>query len=71
VLIFPGSPHSIVVHVRTTEDVVKVVKISKRYLVPIVPYSGGTSLEGNLSAVRNLLYHMPPALADPWLLLPH
>ncbi|OAX43448.1 hypothetical protein K503DRAFT_681190 [Rhizopogon vinicolor AM-OR11-026] len=47
---FVGSPHSIVVHVRSTEDVVKVVKISKRYLVPIVPYSGGTSLEGNLSA---------------------
>ncbi|KAG2346565.1 hypothetical protein BDR05DRAFT_959494 [Suillus weaverae] len=47
---FVGSPHTIVVHVRSTEDVVKVVKISNRYLVPIVPYSGGTSLEGNLSA---------------------
>lgn len=47
---FVGSPHTIVVHVRSTEDVVKVVKISKRYLVPIVPYSGGTSLEGSLSA---------------------
>lgn len=47
---FVGSPHTIVVHVRSTEDVVKVVKISNKYLVPIVPYSGGTSLEGNLSA---------------------
>lgn len=47
---FVGSPHTIVVHVRSTEDVVKVVKISNRYLVPIVPYSGGTSLEGSLSA---------------------
>ncbi|KAG2143143.1 D-lactate dehydrogenase cytochrome oxidoreductase [Suillus cothurnatus] len=47
---FVGSPHTIVVHVRSTEDVVKVVKIANRYLVPIVPYSGGTSLEGNLSA---------------------
>lgn len=47
---FVGLPHTIVVHVRSTEDVVKVVKIANRYLVPIVPYSGGTSLEGNLSA---------------------
>ncbi|KAF9223160.1 hypothetical protein BS17DRAFT_706892 [Gyrodon lividus] len=46
----PGSPHTVVVHVRGTEDVVKVVNISRRHLVPIVPYSGGTSLEGNLSA---------------------
>ncbi|KAG1883865.1 FAD-linked oxidase-like protein [Suillus subluteus] len=47
---FVGLPHTIVVHVRSTEDVVKVVKIANKYLVPIVPYSGGTSLEGNLSA---------------------
>ncbi|KIK96171.1 hypothetical protein PAXRUDRAFT_139050 [Paxillus rubicundulus Ve08.2h10] len=46
----PGSPHAVVVHVQGTEDVVKVVNISRRHLVPIVPYSGGTSLEGNLSA---------------------
>ncbi|KIJ62255.1 hypothetical protein HYDPIDRAFT_114740 [Hydnomerulius pinastri MD-312] len=46
----PGLPHTVVVHVRSTEDVVKVVNISSRYLVPVVPYSGGTSLEGNLSA---------------------
>ncbi|KAF8841526.1 hypothetical protein BDN67DRAFT_901391 [Paxillus ammoniavirescens] len=46
----PGSPHAVVVHVHGTADVVKVVNISRRYLVPIVPYSGGTSLEGNLSA---------------------
>ncbi|KAH7922547.1 FAD-binding domain-containing protein [Leucogyrophana mollusca] len=46
----PGSPHAVVVHVRSTEDVVAVVKISNRNMVPLVPYSGGTSLEGNLSA---------------------
>ncbi|KAF9240044.1 FAD-linked oxidase-like protein [Melanogaster broomeanus] len=46
----PGYPHTVVVHVRDTEDVVKVVNISRRHLVPVVPYSGGTSLEGNLSA---------------------
>ncbi|KAH7915577.1 FAD-linked oxidase-like protein [Hygrophoropsis aurantiaca] len=45
-----GLPHAVVVHVQNTEDVVKVVKISNRNMVPLVPYSGGTSLEGNLSA---------------------
>ncbi|KAH7890441.1 FAD-linked oxidase-like protein [Phlebopus sp. FC_14] len=46
----PGLPHSVVVHVQSTEDVVNVVNISRAHLVPIVPYSGGTSLEGNVSA---------------------
>ncbi|KAI6038526.1 hypothetical protein EDC04DRAFT_2868331 [Pisolithus marmoratus] len=49
----PGLPHTVVVHVQSTEDVVKVVNISRKHLVPIVPYSGGTSLEGNLSAPRS------------------
>ncbi|EGN91612.1 hypothetical protein SERLA73DRAFT_80287 [Serpula lacrymans var. lacrymans S7.3] len=47
----PGLPHAVIVHVRSTDDVVKVVNISRNHLVPIVPYAGGTSLEGNLSAV--------------------
>ncbi|EGO19916.1 hypothetical protein SERLADRAFT_373977 [Serpula lacrymans var. lacrymans S7.9] len=46
----PGLPHAVIVHVRSTDDVVKVVNISRNHLVPIVPYAGGTSLEGNLSA---------------------
>ncbi|KAF9234789.1 D-lactate dehydrogenase cytochrome oxidoreductase [Melanogaster broomeanus] len=45
----PSSPHSVVVQVRSTEDVVKVVNISRKYRVPIVPYSGATSLEGHFS----------------------
>ncbi|KAF8836757.1 FAD-binding domain-containing protein [Paxillus ammoniavirescens] len=45
----PSSPHSVVVRVRSTEDVVKVVNISRKYKVPIVPYSGATSLEGHFS----------------------
>jgi len=52
-VLYSGLPHTVVVHVQSTEDVVKVVNTSRKYLVPIVPYSGGTSLEGNLSAVRN------------------
>ncbi|KAF7974083.1 hypothetical protein HWV62_13511 [Athelia sp. TMB] len=46
----PSSPHSVVVRVFGTEDVVKVVNISRKYRVPVTAYSGATSLEAN--AVR-------------------
>ncbi|KAF8887199.1 FAD-binding domain-containing protein [Mucidula mucida] len=46
---FKGSPHSVVVHAQSTADVVEVVKLANKHRVPIVAYSGGTSLEGNLS----------------------
>ncbi|EIW75912.1 hypothetical protein CONPUDRAFT_65116 [Coniophora puteana RWD-64-598 SS2] len=45
-----GQPHAVVIHVRSTEDVVKVVHIARKHLVAVVPYAGGTSLEGNVSA---------------------
>jgi D-lactate dehydrogenase (cytochrome) len=35
---------------RSTEDVVKVVKVCHKYKIPQIPYSGGTSLEANFSA---------------------
>lgn len=47
----PESPHSVVVHVQSTEDVVKVVNIARKYRVPVVAYSGATSLEGHFSGV--------------------
>lgn len=47
----PTSPHSVIVQVKSTEDVVKVVDISRKYRVPLVPYSGATSLEGHFSGV--------------------
>jgi len=50
----PSSPHSVIVQVETTEDVVKVVNISCKYRVPLVPYSGATSLEGHFSGVSTL-----------------
>ena len=31
----------------STEDVVKIVNVAKMYKMPIIPYSGGTSLEGH------------------------
>ena len=46
----PSSSHSVVVRPRNTEDVVKIVQISREYLMPIVCYSGATSLEGHFRA---------------------
>jgi len=37
----------VVVYPRSTEDVVKIVKIATKYRMPITPFSGGTSLEGS------------------------
>lgn len=37
--------------VYSTDDVVKVVKVSRKYRIPITPYSGGTSLEGHFGGV--------------------
>ncbi|TFK29816.1 D-lactate dehydrogenase cytochrome oxidoreductase [Coprinopsis marcescibilis] len=45
----PISPHAVIVRPKSTDDVVKVVNIARRYRVPIVPYSGATSLEGHFS----------------------
>ena len=48
----PVSNHTAVVHPESTEDVAKIVKIAVKYKMPITPYSGGSSLEGNFRAVR-------------------
>ncbi|KAI0781193.1 D-lactate dehydrogenase cytochrome oxidoreductase [Trametes elegans] len=45
----PTSPHSVVVHPESTEEVVEIVNVARKYRVPIVPYSGATSLEGHFS----------------------
>ena len=37
--------------VEIKEDVVKVVNIARKYRIPIVAYSGATSLEGHYSGV--------------------
>lgn len=41
-----------IVRPSSTEDVSKIVKICHDRLIPITPYSGGTSLEGHFSATR-------------------
>lgn len=48
----PSSPHSIITRVKSTEDVVKVINISRKYRIPVTAYSGGTSLEGHFGGVR-------------------
>lgn len=50
----PSAPHSVAIRVQSTEDVVKVVNISRKYRVPITAYSGATSLEGHYSGVSCL-----------------
>ena len=48
----PESPHSVVVHATSTEDVVTIVNVARKYRIPVVAYSGATSLEGHFSGVR-------------------
>lgn len=39
-----------VAYPRSTEQVSTIARICHKYRVPIIPYSGGSSLEGNFSA---------------------
>jgi D-lactate dehydrogenase (cytochrome) len=41
----------VVVYPRSTEDVVKIVKIAIKYRMPVTAYSGATSLEGQFRGV--------------------
>ncbi|KAJ7680890.1 FAD-linked oxidase-like protein [Mycena polygramma] len=47
-----GVDHSVIVYPESTEDVVKIVKVANKYKMPVVPYSGATSLEGQVGGVR-------------------
>ena len=40
-------PH-VIVQPESTEDVSKVMKLCKKYNVPVIPFGGGTSLEGQI-----------------------
>lgn len=53
---YPGASHSVIVTVLSTEDVVKVVNISRKYKVPIVPYGSATSLEGHYNGVSSFYF---------------
>lgn len=49
----PGQVPKLIVYPKDTEEVSGVLKIAHRYRVPIVPFSGGTSLEGQFIASRS------------------
>ncbi|KAG5643739.1 hypothetical protein DXG03_009731, partial [Asterophora parasitica] len=46
------------------EDVARMVKIATKYKMPIVPFSGGTSLEGHVRSVRYFNALRSTRLAD-------
>lgn len=50
--IFPAMPPDAVAFARTTSEVVAIVKLCQQYLVPIVPYGAGSSLEGHTLAAQ-------------------
>ena len=50
-----GASHSVVVRTFTTDDVVKVVMVAKKWRMPVTAWSGGTSLEGHFSGVSDAL----------------
>ena len=50
-MIYVGIDHSVVVYPENTSDVVKIVKIANKYKMPVVPYSGATSFEGQFRGV--------------------
>ena len=59
-----GSWPSVVVWPQSTEDVVKIMKTAVKYRMPVIPYSGATSLEGHFRAVSctaAVSYHVSSA----------
>ena len=58
-----ASPKA-VLRTSSVQDVVKIVKIATRHRTPIIPYSGGTSLEGQFVGVRALRPPFTPLLLN-------
>lgn len=48
----PGQAPKLIVYPASTEEISAVMKIAHRYRIPIVPFTGGTSLEGQFFATR-------------------
>jgi len=45
------EPH-VIVYPSTTEQVSDIARVAHKYRLPIIPFSGGTSLEGHLSGIK-------------------
>jgi D-lactate dehydrogenase (cytochrome) len=48
----PAAAPDVVCFPATTDEVVSIVEVSKRYQVPLIPFGAGTSLEGHVHALR-------------------
>ena len=48
----PSMPPHAVIQPENTEQVQQIVQICSQYNIPIIPHGAGTSLEGNISAVK-------------------
>jgi D-lactate dehydrogenase (cytochrome) len=48
----PPAPPDVVCFPATTDEVADIVRISRRYQVPVVPFGAGTSLEGHVQALH-------------------
>ncbi|MGH9704921.1 MAG: FAD-binding oxidoreductase, partial [Candidatus Acidiferrales bacterium] len=46
------APPDVVCFPHSNAEVSEIVKISAKYCLPIIPFGAGTSLEGNVNAIR-------------------
>ncbi|KAI0054940.1 hypothetical protein BV25DRAFT_1816330 [Artomyces pyxidatus] len=44
-----SAPHTVIVRPQSTEDVVRIVEVARKYRLPVTAYSGATSLEGHFA----------------------
>ena len=57
-----ASHPNIIVSPSSTEEVSQVVKLCHRYHVPLIPFGGGTSIEGHILLSIRLTTHNPPTV---------
>src|SRR5208337_5286726 len=48
----PPALPDVVCYAHSTEEVSEILKISAKYQVPVIPFGGGTSLEGHVNALH-------------------